>query len=166
MVLEIYTDGGCRGNGKDMNVGGWGVYLKYGDKTTTIKGGCKNTTNNIMELTACIEALKRLKSKNKETIVYTDSAYVLNGITSWIHSWMAKGWRTSQKKPVENKELWIELYNLKKQFSNIQFVKVKGHSDNFGNNMADKLVNDIMDELEDTMWIENHGFLDKNVNVK
>lgn len=166
MILEIYTDGGCRGNGKDMNVGGWGVYLVYGENTTSIKGGCKNTTNNIMELTACIEALKRIKTKNKETIVYTDSAYVCNGITSWIYNWISKGWVNSKKEPVLNKELWIELYNLKKQFSNIQFVKVKGHSDNYGNNMADKLANEAMTEVEDNMWLDNHGFLDKNGNVK
>lgn len=161
MILEIYTDGGCRGNGKENNIGGWGAYLIYGTNTTTIKGNARGTTNNIMELTACIEALKRLKTKDKEVVIYTDSAYVLNGITNWIYGWMKKGWINSQKKPVENKELWQELYALKQQFGNIRFEKVKGHSDNKGNNVADQLCNQAMDELtkiEDDTWLKEHGF--------
>lgn len=165
MKLEIYTDGGCRGNQSDNNVGGWGAYLVYGTNTTTIKGGERNTTNNKMELTAVIEALKRLKTTNKETVVYSDSAYVINGITNWIHGWIAKGWINSQKKPVENKELWQELYALKQRFNNIEFVKVKGHSDNEGNNKADALANEAMNEIEDSVWLEEHGFLDENGKV-
>lgn len=147
MTLNVYTDGGCRGNGSENNIGGWGVYIECGDKKATVCGACENTTNNIMELTACIEALKRLKTKNVETIVYSDSAYVVNGITSWIHGWITKGWINSKKQPVENKELWQQLHKLRNEFSNIRFVKVKGHSDNYGNNMADSLVNASMNEL-------------------
>lgn len=166
MKLEIYTDGGCRGNQTDNNVGGWGAYLVYGVNTTTIKGHRRNTTNNVMELVAVIEALKRLKSTDKETVVYSDSAYVVNGITNWINGWIAKGWINSQKKPVENKELWQELYTLKQRFNNIEFVKVKGHRDNIGNNRADALCNEAMNELEDLIWLENHDLLDENGKVK
>lgn len=149
MKLEIYTDGGCRGNNKtENNIGGWGAYLICNDKATSIKGYSQNTTNNIMELTSCIESLKRLRNKEVEIIIYSDSAYVVNGITSWVKGWIANGWINSKKKPVENKELWEELYSLTQRFNNLKFVKVKGHSDNAGNNQADLLCNHAMNELE------------------
>ncbi|WP_053984019.1 ribonuclease HI [Niameybacter massiliensis] len=144
--IIIYCDGGCRGNGKNNNVGGWGVYLTYQDKTKELYGGTRGTTNNIMELTACIEGLRAVKWKDVPIEVMVDSAYVLNGITSWIYNWMKKGWVTSKKEPVENKELWQQLYAEKQKFKDIKFVKVKGHSDNFGNNKADALANRAMDE--------------------
>lgn len=145
--VRIYCDGGCRGNGKKNNIGGWGVYLTYKDYTKEIYGSSIGTTNNIMELTACIEGLKAIKKKDMPVEVLVDSNYVLNGITKWIYGWIKKGWTTSKKEPVENKELWIELYDIKKQFKEITFTKVKGHSTNFGNNKADELANKAMDSI-------------------
>ena len=146
--IEIYTDGGCRGNQNKENVGAWGALLKYGDNIKEISGGEYNTTNNRMELKGCIEGLKAIKNKNIPVVVYLDSAYVCNGITSWIDNWKKKGWVGSNKKPVLNKELWVELDSLRGNFKNIQFVKVKGHSVNEGNNRADALCNEFMDKLE------------------
>ncbi len=147
--ITLYCDGGCRGNGKKENIGGWGVYLTYGDYTKTMCGHTRQTTNNMMELTACIEGLRAIKKKEIPVEVMVDSSYVLNGITKWVYSWMKTGWLTSKKEPVENKDLWLALYNEKKQFTNITFIKVKGHSDNIGNNTADALANQAMDTLED-----------------
>ena len=146
-AIKIYTDGGCRGNQSDNNKGAWGVYMEYGNLTKELSGGAINTTNNIMELTGCIEGLKAVKNKSLPVEVYLDSAYVLNGITSWIENWKKKGWKTANKKPVLNKALWMELDALKSQFPNIKFIKVKGHSDNPGNNRADALCNEMMDKL-------------------
>ncbi|MEG1148093.1 MAG: ribonuclease H, partial [Niameybacter sp.] len=120
--IIIYCDGGCRGNGKNNNVGGWGVYLTYKGKTKELYGSAKGTTNNIMELTACIEGLRALKKYDVPIEVMVDSAYVLNGITSWIYNWMKKGWVTSKKEPVENKALWQELYEEKQKFQEIKFI--------------------------------------------
>lgn len=146
-IIKIYTDGGCRGNQNETNIGAWAAYMEYGELKKEISGGAINTTNNIMELTGCIEGLKAVKNKNLPVEVYLDSAYVLNGITSWIDNWKKKGWKTANKKPVLNKELWVELDDLRSQFSNIKFIKVKGHSDNPGNNRADYLCNMEMDKL-------------------
>ena len=146
-TIKIYTDGGCRGNQNNKNIGAWGVYMEYGDLKKELSGGAVDTTNNIMELTGCIEGLKAVKNKSLPVEVYLDSAYVLNGITSWIENWKKKGWRTANKKPVLNKELWVELDALKSQFTNIKFIKVKGHADNPGNNRADALCNETMDKL-------------------
>ena len=146
--LQIYCDGGCRGNQADTNIGGWGAYLVFGSVTKKLYGGEANTTNNKMELTGAIEGLRAIKNKNVPTEVLVDSAYVLNGITSWIHGWMKKGWVNSKKEPVANKELWQELYAEKQKVADITFTKVKGHSTNEGNNMADFLANHAMDEVE------------------
>ena len=145
--LEVYCDGGCRGNQANVNVGGWGAYLVWGEHTKELWGGEPNTTNNKMELTGAIEGLRAIKNKNVPVDVYVDSAYVLNGITSWIYGWMKKGWVNSKKEPVANKELWLQLLEEKRKFSDITFYKVKGHADNAGNNMADALANRAMDEL-------------------
>ena len=146
--IEIWCDGGCRGNQSDENIGAWGVYMVYKDHAKELSGGDINTTNNIMELTACIEGLKVIKDKSIPTIVYLDSAYVLNGITNWIKGWKKNNWKTSKKQPVLNRNLWIELDTLKSLFDDITFKKVKGHSDNFGNIQADRLCNEYMDKLE------------------
>lgn len=146
--LEIYTDGGCRGNQVDVNVGGWGALLIWGEHRLELKGGEPNTTNNKMELTGAIEALRAVKNTDVPVDVYVDSAYVLNGITQWIYGWIKKDWKNSKKEPVANKELWLELYAQKKRFSDISFHKVKGHSTNDGNNKADELANLAMDEVE------------------
>lgn len=148
MNIELYTDGGCRGNQAEDNIGAWGAYMTYGEYTNHISGGAVNTTNNIMELKGCIEGLKAIHNKSLPVRVYLDSAYVLNGITSWIKKWKENGWSTSKKQPVLNMELWQELDKLVCQFANIDFIKVKGHSDNYGNIQADKLCNEYMDKME------------------
>ena len=147
-VIKLYTDGGCRRNQSDNNIGSWGAYMVYGDVSKEIKGREINTTNNIMELKGCIEGLKAIKNKTLPVEVYLDSAYVLNGITNWIEGWKKKGWRTANKKPVLNKELWIELDSARNKFNNIEFIKVKGHAGNEGNEIADRLCNEAMDEIE------------------
>lgn len=118
--------------------GGWGAILMYNDYKKEISGGNKSTTNNIMEVTAVIEALKILKNPCNVT-VYSDSAYVVNCFNQgWIYNWIKKGWKTAGNEPVKNKELWQELYNLTKTHT-VKFVKVKGHSDNEYNNRCDEL---------------------------
>ena len=140
-VLKIYTDGACRGN---PGVGGWGAILKYENKTKEIKGFSKETTNNIMELTAVIEALKQLNRKC-DIIITTDSNYVKNGITKWIHNWKLNGWKTANKKPVKNKGLWTKLDELSNQHQ-IQWKWIKGHSGHPENERADTLANLAIDQ--------------------
>lgn len=131
----IYTDGACSGN---PGPGGWGAILMYQGNQKEISGGKSNTTNNVMELTAVIEALKMLKYPC-EVELYSDSAYVVNAfIQKWIDNWMKNNWRTSNKEPVKNQELWKELYDLTK-IHKVKFIKVKGHSDNEFNNRCDEL---------------------------
>lgn len=146
----IYCDGGCRGNQFDSNIGGWGSLLKYNEHEKEIYGGVRNTTNNKMELTACIKALEVIsggKHKNIPVEVHVDSAYVCNGMNSWVAGWIKRGWKKADKKPVENQDLWKQLVALSLGFENIQFIKVKGHADNEGNNRADALANLAMDEV-------------------
>lgn len=145
--LSLYCDGGCRGNQSDSNVGGWGAYLIWGEHTKELYAGEWNTTNNKMELTAAIMGLRAVKRDDVPVDVYMDSAYVYNGITSWIYGWMKKGWKNAKKEPVANKDLWLELLAQKERFSDITFNKVKGHADNVGNNKADELANRAMDDL-------------------
>lgn len=115
-----------------------GAVLMFGDYKKEISGGCKSTTNNIMELTAVIEALRIVKHPCKIKL-YSDSAYVVNGfLQGWIYNWVKKGWKTADGKPVKNKELWEELYNFTK-IHEIEFIKVKGHADNEYNNRCDEL---------------------------
>ena len=150
MRVQLYCDGGCRGNQSDVNVGGWGAWLVWGDATKELWGGEANTTNNIMELTAAIEGLRAI-NRNAPVDVYVDSAYVYNGINDWVHGWMRNGWKNSKKEPVANKQLWLDLIQQKDRFSDIVFHKVKGHADNEGNNHADMLANRAMDEVEESM---------------
>ncbi len=141
--VTIYTDGACSGN---PGPGGWGAVLIYGENKKEISGGDKNTTNNIMEITAVIEALKCLKNECKAT-VYSDSAYVVNCFNQgWIYNWKKNNWKTSTKGPVKNKELWEELYTLVKKYK-VEFVKVKGHSDNELNNRCDELARSEINKL-------------------
>lgn len=143
----IYSDGGCRGNGKETTVGGYGTILIYGDKMKEIKKGYRNTTNNIMELTAAIDGLLALKEPCKVKL-YSDSAYLVNAFSQgWLEKWVKNGWKTSNKEPVKNAELWLKLLELSK-YHQIEFIKVKGHSDNEFNNRCDKLANEAMDETE------------------
>mgnify|MGYP001102158246 FL=1 len=131
----IYTDGACSGN---PGPGGWGAILMYKSAKKEISGGMKNTTNNIMEITAGIEALKCLKVES-DVQVYSDSAYTVNAFKQgWIYNWMKNGWKTANKEPVKNKELWQELYDLTKKHK-VEFIKVKGHADNEFNNRCDEM---------------------------
>lgn len=131
----IYTDGACSGNpGK----GGWGAILMYGDVKKEISGNNPNTTNNQMELTAPIEALKLLK-RPCEVQIYSDSAYLVNAFEKgWIYNWKKNGWKTADKKDVKNKELWLEIDKMM-QIHKIEWIKVKGHADNQYNNRCDEL---------------------------
>ena len=140
-MLKIYTDGACRGN---PGVGGWGAILKYENQIKEIKGFSKETTNNIMELTAVIESLKQL-NRSCDIIITTDSNYVKNGITEWIHNWKKNGWKTANKKLVKNKELWVNLDELV-QAHTIDWKWIKGHSGHPENERADTLANLAIDE--------------------
>jgi ribonuclease HI len=126
--IYCYTDGACSGNQHDTNIGGWGAVLQYGPHKKEIFGGEKNTTNNRMELMAVIEALKLIKETDVEIEIYSDSAYVVECFRKkWYVNWEKNAWKNSQKKPVENKELWETLLVLYRQFSLVTFFKVKGH---------------------------------------
>ena len=140
--ITIYTDGACSGNpGK----GGWGAILIYAKKEKYLSGSNQLTTNNQMELTATIEALKAIV-KPCNIALYTDSQYVKNGITSWIFNWKKNGWKTANKKPVANKDLWIELDKYVKIHS-VNWFWVKGHSGDHYNEIADQLAVKAMNEV-------------------
>jgi len=140
-LIYIYTDGACRGN---PGPGGWGSLLKCEEYKKEINGFSQLTTNNIMELTAVIESLKLIKNPSS-IIITTDSTYVKNGINDWIHSWKNRGWKTANKKPVKNKELWQELDYLS-SLHTIQWKWVRGHTGHLGNERADQLANDAIDQ--------------------
>lgn len=147
-TIHIYGDGGCRGNGKENALGGYGIILLdlENKRKKEIKYACFGTTNNKMELNAIIVGLKSLKQKCNVKI-FTDSSYVVNGFNNgWINNWKKNNWKTAKKEPVKNKELWIELYDLVQQH-NCEFNWVRGHNDNVWNERADELANIAMDEL-------------------
>src|SRR5574340_539471 len=135
-IVDIYTDGACKGN---PGVGGWGVLLKHGGRMRELYGGEVLTTNNRMELTAVIRALEALKRRCKVR-VHTDSQYVQQGISQWIHSWKKRGWRTADRKPVKNVDLWQRLDELAQQHD-VEWVWVRGHAGHDGNERADALAN-------------------------
>ncbi|MEI0580721.1 ribonuclease HI [Brachyspira pilosicoli] len=141
--ITIYTDGGCRGN---PGIGAWGAILLSEKHNLRLEIGEseEHTTNNKMEMQAAIKALERLKHSHNIKL-YSDSAYLVNGMNSWIYSWQKNNWIKSDKKPVENKDYWLKLIELSKRHS-IEFIKVKGHSSNEENNRADEIVNILMDE--------------------
>ena len=141
-TVIINTDGACRGN---PGPGGWGVLIAYGELSKQLYGGDASTTNNKMELTAAIMALREIKEPC-EVILYTDSKYVINGIEEWIHNWKKRGWIGSNKKSVKNIELWKELDELRHEHT-IKWNWVKGHSGDPGNETADMLANRGIDEL-------------------
>ncbi len=177
-ILKIYTDGGCSGNQSDENIGGWGAILVFGDVEKELYGGELNTTNNRMEMTALLEAFKALKKDNLTIQVFSDSSYLMDCFRKkWYINWTRNGWKTANKKPVENKDLWEGLLPFI-EINNISFYRVKGHvnlsskvtdfkklyqkflewnGDNFTyedfeyvtnmNNRADGLANKAMDEL-------------------
>ena len=133
-IVEIYTDGACKGN---PGVGGWGVLMRYGDTTREFFGGDPQTTNNRMELTAVIRALEALKRRCAVRL-HTDSKYVHQGISVWIHDWKNRGWRTANKKPVKNEDLWRRLDRVLTEH-HVEWRWVKGHSGVPDNERADEL---------------------------
>jgi ribonuclease HI len=140
--VEIYTDGACRGN---PGVGGWGALLRFRDRELELFGGEPATTNNRMELTAAIRALEALK-RRCEVALYTDSQYVRQGITTWLADWKRRDWRTSDRKPVKNQDLWQELDALASKHD-IAWHWVRGHTGHPENERADALANRGIDEL-------------------
>ncbi|NOT86385.1 MAG: ribonuclease HI [Methylococcaceae bacterium] len=141
-VVHVYTDGACRGN---PGPGGWGVALHYGAIQKKLYGGDPDTTNNRMELMATIQALDALK-KPCEIHLHTDSKYVLQGITEWLPNWKTRGWKTATKQPVKNADLWQRLDAAVVRHT-IKWIWIKGHSGNVGNELADQLANQGIDEL-------------------
>lgn len=144
----MYTDGGCRGN---PGPGGWGVVIYRDGEELHIKGSQTPTTNNRMELLAAIEGLSALADASKVDL-YTDSQYVCKGMSEWIKGWKAKNWRTANKQPVKNADLWQQLDELARRHT-VQWKWVKGHSGDPGNELADRLANEAMDELEAALRI-------------
>ncbi len=142
-VVEMYTDGACKGN---PGRGGWGVLLRYKGIEKALYGGEVLTTNNRMELTAVIQGLLALKRPGCDVTVISDSKYVLTGITEWLPNWKRRNWKTAAKKPVLNEDLWRKLDELAVQHK-IKWEWVKGHSGHRENEMADELANRGIDEL-------------------
>lgn len=142
MNIDIFADGGCRGNGSEHNVGAYSYILMFGDKIRKFAKVVKDTTNNQMELMSVIEALKALKpaAREHDVTVFSDSQYVVRGINEWYRGWELKNFHQ-----VKNSELWKELIAIKKTFPSINFVWVRGHDKVAGNLDADKLCNDAMD---------------------
>ena len=141
-TVNIYTDGACRGN---PGIGGWGVYIEYGETIKELYGGEELTTNNKMELTAAIKGLEALNTKCQVNLI-TDSKYVMDGINGWINGWKKNNWKNSQKKDVKNKDLWIQLDKLNSRHE-VKWSWVKGHSGHFQNEKADQLANKGIDTL-------------------
>ena len=133
-IVEIFTDGACSGN---PGPGGWGAILRFGDHEKELHGGEANSTNNRMELTAAIEALRAL-TRPCQVVLTTDSVYVKDGITKWIHGWLKNGWKTAAKKPVKNAELWQELWQ-EVQRHQVDWRWIKGHAGHDENERADAL---------------------------
>jgi len=141
-IIRIYTDGACRGN---PGPGGWGALILKGNEEIKLNGGQNDTTNNQMELTAVIKALDFF-SESSELEIFTDSKYVMDGITEYIKKWKVNGWKTASKKPVKNSDLWKQLDYLTTQHS-IKWNWVKGHSGHRENDIADELANLGIDNL-------------------
>jgi ribonuclease HI len=141
-IVEIYTDGACRGN---PGPGGWGALLIAGERRKTMHGGERLTTNNRMELTAAIEALNALRGSRRVRL-HTDSKYLMDGIRVWLPNWKRRGWTTAAKKPVKNVDLWQAL-DIATQRHEVEWVWVKGHAGNAGNEIADGLANLGIDEM-------------------
>lgn len=140
--VVIHTDGACRGN---PGPGGWGALLEYNGSRRTMKGGEPSTTNNRMELMAAIRALEALKERC-DVVLVTDSSYVQKGITEWLGSWKRRGWKTADRKPVKNAELWQRLEQAA-ALHQVEWRWVRGHSGHDGNEAADRLANEAIDEM-------------------
>lgn len=143
-MIKIYTDGACKGN---PGIGGWGALLVHNEQSIEIFDGELETTNNRMELKAVIEALNHATSINDDVQIYTDSSYVQKGIQEWIHNWKKNGWRSSNKKPVKNQDLWQELDTLNSSLK-VEWFWVKGHAGHPGNERADFLANEGVKKIQ------------------
>ena len=143
-VVEIFTDGACRGN---PGPGGWGALLRFQGKEKELSGAEPETTNNRMEMTAVIVALESLKHSRYSIDLTTDSRYVIDGITQWLTAWKKRGWKTAAKKPVKNVDLWKRLDELVSQH-NIEWHWVKGHSGHAENELVDELANIAIDKMQ------------------
>lgn len=141
-VIEVFTDGACKGNPGD---GGWGAIIRVDGEEEYLWGGEKETTNNRMEMMAAIKALEYFKKSSKITLT-TDSGYVKDGVTKWLENWKKNNWKTSSKKPVKNKDLWQELDSLSSRHT-ISWKWVKGHSGHRENEIADMLANKGVEEI-------------------
>jgi ribonuclease HI len=141
-IVEIFTDGACKGN---PGVGGWGALLQFNGKERELCGGEQLTTNNRMELLAAIRALEAL-TRPCRVVLHTDSKYVQQGISEWVHNWKLRGWKTADKKPVKNEDLWRRLDELAGKH-HVQWVWIKGHAGHDGNERADQLANRGIAEL-------------------
>ena len=140
--ITIYTDGACKGN---PGPGGWGALLSYNGSSKTLKGGELATTNNRMELMAAISALESLREPCA-VMLHTDSKYVMSGLTEWLPNWKARGWRTADKKAVKNQDLWQRL-DAAVQRHQIEWRWVKGHAGDPGNEAADRLANEAVEQI-------------------
>lgn len=143
-MIKIYTDGACKGN---PGIGGWGALLVHNEQSIEIFDGELETTNNRMELMAVIEALNHAASMNDDVQIYTDSSYVQKGIQEWIHNWKKNGWRSSNKKPVKNQDLWQKLDTLNSSLK-VDWFWVKGHAGHPGNERADFLANEGVKKIQ------------------
>ncbi|MDR2194987.1 MAG: ribonuclease HI [Gallionellaceae bacterium] len=143
-AIEIFTDGACKGN---PGIGGWGVLLRAGDRERELCGGEAHTTNNRMELIAAIRALEALKRPCR-VVLHTDSKYVQQGIAEWLPNWKKRGWKTADKKPVKNEDLWRRLDEVAAQHE-VEWMWVKGHAGHEGNERADQLANRGIEELQE-----------------
>ncbi|MEO0410845.1 MAG: ribonuclease HI [Pseudomonadota bacterium] len=140
--VEIFSDGACSGN---PGPGGWGALLRYGDSEKELCGGEEETTNNRMELRAAVEGLNAIK-RACDVIVTTDSTYVRDGITKWVHGWQKNGWKTAAKKPVKNEDLWKALLAAAERHHSVEWRWVKGHAGHRENEIADALARKGMSE--------------------
>lgn len=143
-VIEIFTDGACRGN---PGPGGWGALLRFQGKEKRLSGAEADTTNNRMEMQAVISALEALKHSRYSIVLTTDSRYVQDGITQWLAQWKKRGWKTAAKKPVKNEDLWRKLDQLAAEHD-IDWRWVKGHSGHTENELVDQLANEAIDRMQ------------------
>ncbi len=166
-IIYVYTDGACQGNQVESNSGGYAAFLKCGKYEKTISGGEKNTTNNIMEMKAVIEGLALIKDKSYRVVVLSDSAYVVNCMNDkWYVKWQARNWMITAGVPVKNKELWQRMLELVESFSDISFIKIKGHLDRKSEAEKKKWYDKLDESVKKEMSFDDYLIhIDRNVVV-